>query len=33
MKTKTIKLNTQDITQECSWIPGERFWTISSRFL
>jgi len=33
MQTKAIKLNTQSITQECSRIPGEGLWTISSRFL
>jgi len=32
MQTKAIKLNTR-ITQECSRVPGEGLWTISSRFL
>ena len=33
MQIKTIKLNIQDITKECSRIPDEGLWTISSRFL
>jgi len=33
MQIKTIKLNTQGITQECSRILDEGLWTISSRFL
>ena len=33
MQIKTIKLNTPNITQECSRIPGDGLWTISSRFL
>ena len=33
MQLKTINLNTQGITQECSRISGEGLWTISLRFL
>jgi len=33
MQIKTIKLNTHGIIQECSRIPSEGLWTISSRFL
>ena len=33
MQTKNYYANTLSITQECSRIPGEGLWTISSRFL
>ena len=33
MQIKKYYVNTQNITQECSWIPGEGLWNISSRFL
>jgi len=33
MQTKKYNANTQRITKECSWIPGEGLWTISSKFL
>jgi len=28
-----INCNTLSVTKECSWIPSEGLWTISSRFL